>query len=152
MRWQKLYNPFVIWTPRSPLHGLMSNFTMLITFTGRKSGRPYTTPVNYVRDDDTILSMSPRKHSWWKNLRGEHGAPVTPRVRGGYLTGTGHVFEGDATINEGGLPTLLQGSSAFAGTGAWYLTPDGEPGDPAGLSRVARDNALIRTGDLSPDR
>jgi hypothetical protein len=48
MRWQKLYNPIVSWLLRSPLQGLMSSSTMLITFAGRKSGKTYTTPVNYV--------------------------------------------------------------------------------------------------------
>lgn len=33
---------------RSPLHGLMSNRYLLITFTGRKSGKRYTTPVAYL--------------------------------------------------------------------------------------------------------
>ena len=27
---------------------------MLISFTGRKSGKPYSTPINYVREGDTI--------------------------------------------------------------------------------------------------
>jgi hypothetical protein len=33
---------------RSPLHGLMSNRYLLITFTARKSGKRYTTPVAYL--------------------------------------------------------------------------------------------------------
>ena len=50
MQLQKLYNPLVLLLLRSPLRVAMSNSTMLLTFTGRKSGRTYTTPVNYVRD------------------------------------------------------------------------------------------------------
>lgn len=38
MRIQKLYNPLVSWLLRSPLHGVMSKSTMLVTFTGQKSG------------------------------------------------------------------------------------------------------------------
>ena len=55
MRLQKLYNPIVAAILRSPLHAAMSNSTMLLTFSGRKSGRTYTTPVNYVRDGDELL-------------------------------------------------------------------------------------------------
>ena len=80
MRWQKLYNPIVSWLLRSPLQGLMSTSTMLITFSERKSGKTYTTPVNYVQDDHTLLVVSPKDRLWWRNLRG--GAPVTVFVRG----------------------------------------------------------------------
>jgi len=31
---------------RSPLHGMVSSTVLLITFTGRKSGNTYTTPVD----------------------------------------------------------------------------------------------------------
>jgi hypothetical protein len=39
---------------RSPLHGIVGRSFMLITFTGRKSGRAYTTPVQYVQDSNTL--------------------------------------------------------------------------------------------------
>ena len=37
---------------RSPLHGMVSKYLTLITFTGRKSGKNYTTPVSYSQDDN----------------------------------------------------------------------------------------------------
>ena len=39
----RLGNLFVASMLRSPLHGLLSGSVMLITVTGRKSGRRYTT-------------------------------------------------------------------------------------------------------------
>ena len=66
MQLQKLYNPLVLLLLRSPLHAAMSNSTMLLTFSGRKSGRTYTTPVNYVREGDELLVVGSRWHSWWK--------------------------------------------------------------------------------------
>jgi len=62
----RLLNPLVRWLLRSPLHGLMSKETLLITFTGRKSGRSYTTPVSYVRDGDLVRLFTP--FPWWRNL------------------------------------------------------------------------------------
>ncbi len=53
---------------RSPLHGLMSSRYLLITFTGRKSGKQYTTPVAYLGEGDTIILTT--DSPWWKNLRG----------------------------------------------------------------------------------
>lgn len=80
----RLANRFPILLLRSPLHGLLSDGVLLITFTGRTSGRQYTTPANYLRDDDTVdlTTDSP----WWKNLRG--GALVTLRMKGRDYRGT----------------------------------------------------------------
>lgn len=77
----------------SPLHGLVSSRAMLITVSGRRTGRAYTTPVNYAREGNVITVVSRRNRTWWKNLRG--GAPVTMRVRGQDLTGTAEVVEDD---------------------------------------------------------
>ncbi len=74
---------------RSPLHGLMSKSTMLITFRGRKSGKTYTTPVDYHHMGQSIIAYSWKNRSWWKNLRG--GAPVTVRIRGKDLSGTADI-------------------------------------------------------------
>lgn len=63
---------------RSPLHSMVSSYLTLITFTGRKSGKHYTTPVSYYQQEDTIFIFT--HASWWKNLR--RGAPVTIRLRG----------------------------------------------------------------------
>ena len=57
---------------RSPLHGLMSNQVLLLTYTGRKSGKRYTVPITYVKVGNTLLLATDRP--WWKNLRG--GAQV----------------------------------------------------------------------------
>ena len=148
MRWQKLYNPMVSWLLRSPLHGPMSSSTMLITYTGRKSGRAYTTPVNYVRDGETLLVVSPRDRIWWRNLRG--GAPVTVLVAGRTLRGVGRAFEDEAAVEEGGLLTVLQKSPALRRFWRVELDPDGKPQELQELFRVARANALIRIGDLVP--
>ena len=40
---------FVAWLLRSPFHGMLSNGMMLITVSGRKTGKKYTTPVDYTR-------------------------------------------------------------------------------------------------------
>jgi len=57
---------------------------MLITFTGRKSGRVFTTPVRYVETDGVIRCFTSSENMWWRNLRG--GAEVILRVRGKDLT------------------------------------------------------------------
>jgi len=68
-------NDFMAWVLRSPFHGMLSNGMMLITVTGRKTGRKYTTPVGYYREGDYLLVITSRDRTWWKNLRG--GAQVS---------------------------------------------------------------------------
>lgn len=47
-------NDFMAWVLRSPFHGMLSNGMMLITITGRKTGKTYTTPVGYYVEGDTL--------------------------------------------------------------------------------------------------
>ncbi len=67
-------NDFMAWVLRSPLHGMLSNGMMLITITGRKSGKKYTTPVGYYVEGENLWVITSRERKWWKNLQG--GAKV----------------------------------------------------------------------------
>ncbi len=67
-------NDFMAWVLRSPLHGMLSNGMMLITITGRKTGKTYTTPVGYYMEEGTMWVITSRERTWWKNLQG--GAKV----------------------------------------------------------------------------
>jgi deazaflavin-dependent oxidoreductase (nitroreductase family) len=84
-------NNFMTFILRSPLHGMLSSSTMLITVTGCKTGKAITTPVNYALDGNKVWVTSYRKRSWWRNLRG--GQPVTLRVKGKEVNGWGNVIE-----------------------------------------------------------
>ncbi len=78
-------NGFVKFLLRSPMHGMISGNTMLITVKGRKTGKPVTTPVNYVRAGDCLWVISRRERTWWRNLIG--GAPVKLVLRGREVDG-----------------------------------------------------------------
>lgn len=67
----------------SPAHGMVSKSVLLISFTGRKSGKTYTTPVSYSQDNDQVTIFT--HATWWKNLRS--GSPVTLRLRGREIQG-----------------------------------------------------------------
>lgn len=87
-------NPFVSAILRSPLHGMLSNRLMLLTFTGRKTGKRFTIPVGYTREGDTLTLFS--GYSWWKNLRG--GGSVELRLRGRERTGHAEIIEDRAAV------------------------------------------------------
>ena len=58
--------------------------TMLITVTGRKTGRKYSTPVGYYQDGDTLWIVTSRDRTWWRNVCG--GAQVDLHLHGRNVT------------------------------------------------------------------
>jgi len=77
----RYFNPFTWLVLGSRAHQMMSGRLLLLSFTGRRTGRSYTTPVSYVREGTNLLV--PGGGAWWKNL-----TSGTARVR---LQGTWHV-------------------------------------------------------------
>jgi hypothetical protein len=67
-------NDFMAWVLRSPFHGMLSNGMMLITITGRQTGKKFTFPVGYYREGEYLWVITSHDRTWWKNLRG--GAEV----------------------------------------------------------------------------
>ena len=67
-------NDFMSWVLRSPLHGMLSKGTMLITVTGCRTGKKYTTPVEYYDQGGYLWVITSRDRKWWRNVRG--GADV----------------------------------------------------------------------------
>lgn len=72
-------NDFVTFFLRTPLHVFMGN-TMLITVTGCKTGRKYSTPVGFYREGDTLWVISNRDRTWWRNVK--TGANVSLLLKG----------------------------------------------------------------------
>lgn len=83
---------------RSPLHWIMSRTSLLLALTGRKSGHPFTLPVNYCQDGDVLYITSLRSRMWWRNLRG--GAPVILRLEGRDVNGDGTLIENSTDMVE----------------------------------------------------
>ena len=108
---------------RSPLHGVASRSIMLITFTGRKSGRSYTTPISYDREGDLVTAFTGAR--WWKNLSG--GAPVTLNVKNREYQGRADVVADDKEAVARGLQTFLRSVRFDARFYGVKFDPDGEP-------------------------
>ncbi len=88
-------NDFVKLALRSPLHVFMGD-TLLLTVTGRKTGRKFSVPVNYYREGDTFWIISSRDRKWWRNL--VRGAEVGVRVHGRELSGVGEAILDEAAV------------------------------------------------------
>src|SRR5580765_5605050 len=72
-------NDFVTFFLRTPFRVFLAN-TMLITVTGCKSGKKYSTPVGFYREGDTLWVISNRDRTWWRNVR--NGANVSLLLKG----------------------------------------------------------------------
>src|SRR5574342_274463 len=90
------FNPMMIWLLKSPLHGVISKGVMLVTVTGRKSGKSISTPTNYLRDRNTLWVISWRDRKWWRNLRG--GAQVRVLLSGRSVEGRGQMIEEEEAV------------------------------------------------------
>jgi len=124
---------------RSPLHKIASKNTLLITFTGCKSGRRYTTPVNYVLDGNVIFITSLRSRSWWRNL--QKGVPVSVRLKGQDMETYGDVIEDEENVTRQ-LIAYLQKVPQYARYFKVNLDPDGNP-DPEDVAQAAKKRVMI---------
>ncbi len=72
-------NDFVKFFLGTPLHNFLGN-TMVITVTGYKTGRKYSTPVGFYREGNTLWVISSRNRTWWRNVKS--GANVSLLLKG----------------------------------------------------------------------
>ena len=89
---------------RSPLHRIVSKSILLISFTGRKSGKKYTTPVSYSQEGDRITIFT--HANWWKNLNEE--LPLTLRLQGCDVRGFPETISDDQNMVAAALSDHLK--------------------------------------------
>lgn len=97
-RWLNAFMKAMLHTPG--LQKLIGRGVALITVTGRKSGRTYTTPVSYERDGNDVIILSRRTRTWWRNLAAN--PQVQLRLAGEPVHGSAEVSVGD----DAALPLL----------------------------------------------
>ena len=85
----RVVNPIMRTVLRLPTHRLVDGHLLLLTFTGRRSGRTYQLPVGYHWIDGRLCLLT--NSGWRVNFRG--GRPVVVRHRG-------EVHRGTATLEE----------------------------------------------------
>ncbi len=124
---------------RSPLHFIVSSHILLITFQGRKTGRSFTTPVRYLREDKTVRLFSSPQASWWKNLRG--GADVSVTIRGKSIKCRAIVLETDADTK---LQIFRSYLERFPGDAAYHgLKPSRRVRHSENVLRTILDDVAI---------
>lgn len=92
---------------RSKAHGLASGTIALLTLSGRRTGRSYELPVQYVERDGGLIVLAGRagQKTWWRNVRTP--TPVRVRLRGRDIDGTAVMIAGRAET-AGALRTYVE--------------------------------------------
>ncbi len=96
------------------LQRLVGRSTALVSFTGRRSGRQFTTPVTYARANDHIVLTYHRGRNWFRNL--SSNSQVQLRLAGREVEGPTQVVidpveaQKDLTIFLEALPKTAKAS------------------------------------------
>ena len=135
------YNPIMVWILYSPLHGMLSKFMMVLNYTGRKSGKHYQLPVGYKKTDGTLLTVSLKKRTWWRNMRG--GAPVLVHLQGRDIPAIAEVVEDDKQVEQG-LRDFIGGNPRDARMFGIKVETDGSL-NLESLNRAVKERVIVRT-------
>jgi hypothetical protein len=126
----KVVDPIFKTMLKTPLGGVLPSTTSVISFKGRKSGKPYNLVVAVHDIDGERLVFSQRV--WMVNFKG--GAPVSVRHKGKTLSGTGTLVTDPAEI----APRLQKAAEANGARSVGLKLSDGHQITPEDVKAVAR--------------
>ena len=108
-------NPLIRALLRSPLHAVASKALLVLSWSGRTSGRRYSIPVGYQRDGDDVVIMltKPAQKTWWKNFRMPW--PAELRIEGRERTAMGEWVTPGSEPFFALVEKTLRGTSWMAG-------------------------------------
>ena len=135
---RSVINPAMIRLLRSSLHRTMSGNILLITFTGRKTGRLFTTPLSYMQEGDTVYCLTDGR--WAENL--VDGAAVTLRLRGEDVHGAATAYLREPARVAAVMMRFFERVPRDAKFYGVRLESSGKP-DPGDVQRAASGILLI---------
>ena len=140
-RLYRAINPVVKKILRSPLHGVLSQNTLLLEFTGRKSGRKLSTPVSYHLTDGIAHCFTRKSFVWWKNLNS--GEPVYVTIKGKRHLVRPEVEAENSEIKGQALRHFLRAVPRDAPHSGVSLDTNGDP-SVDDIQRVVSDMVYVR--------
>lgn len=123
---------------KTPLHSIFSRTVLLITFTGRKSGRTFTTPVNYIREGDRVLLSVEGK--WARNF--SEPADVQLRIAGESYRGTA-IADPDPVRAERTFRQIMATDRNYAKHSGIAIDPAGNPTAEAMAASIGRGRVTV---------
>ncbi|HNE04090.1 MAG TPA: nitroreductase/quinone reductase family protein [Anaerolineales bacterium] len=132
-------NDFMAWILRSPFHGMLSNGMMIISITGRKTGKKITTPVGYYMEGEYLWVITSRERKWWRNLQG--GATVDLVLRRKPVQGFAELELDEKAVEARMSEYLRHIPQAASRMGVRMV--DGKP-NQEDVARTAKDRLFVR--------
>lgn len=111
---------------------------MLITITGRKTGKTYTTPVGYYVEGEYLWVVTSRERKWWKNLQG--GVQVNLLLKRKPVNGIADIELDDKAV-EARMYEYLR-HVPQAAKPMKIRVEDGKP-NPADIAATAKDRLFV---------
>ena len=145
MKLSNLGNTFPKLILSSPFHPLMSGRYLLLTFTGRKSGRSYTTPVAYLKRGDTIVLTT--DSPWWSNLI--DGPSVQVCLKGRVRSGSAQPIRHREEAVEG-LEALVEAIPSYGRFAGVRRDKEGRADHSDAIRAMHKGRVLIKI-ELDPD-
>lgn len=140
MKLAQWYNPFIVALLNSPLHPLLSQSFMVVVYRGRKSGRTYRVPVEYVVGDGYLQVFSRPDRVWWRNLKDK--APIVLRWRGREVRASAQIYHNDPELFGDALSVYLRRHPKREPF--FRVTREGEGWNTEDLVRAAGEWVVIR--------
>jgi hypothetical protein len=122
----------------SPVHWPLSRWFAVLAWSGRRTGRRYSTPISYIREGDVVFVTTGDR--WWRNLSA--GAPVGMRIAGRWRQGTAQPILDAAARAE--HERLFRDNPWFRSLAGIPKGRDGGPDSTAIARAVAAGRVLIR--------
>lgn len=94
-RFQKFGLAIQVFLLRRGWMGPAENFLMVITTTGRKTGRKFTIPIAYKQDGDDFIALNPGNSNWFRNVLATGQAVLDVKRQRMEMTGTLVTDEGE---------------------------------------------------------
>jgi deazaflavin-dependent oxidoreductase (nitroreductase family) len=111
----------------------------LITVTGWRSGRRYTTPIQHLNYESDFVILSQRHRKWWRNI--EHEPTVRLQIGKKKMTGTAEIVRDEEAL--GIIDTLFGANPRVAGFYDIDVGADGDI-DPSALESLMENMVVIR--------
>jgi F420H(2)-dependent quinone reductase len=131
-------NDFVKFFLRTPLRVFMGD-TMLITVAGLKTGKKYSTPVGFYRENGNLWVLTSRDRTWWRNVK--NGADVSLLLEGKPVRAFARA-EVDAQAVETRMLDYIQYVPMAAGP--LGIRVENKALDMGDIARVAKDRLFVK--------
>jgi len=140
----RVTNPFVRFILDSPLHWMLSGRLILITYTGKKSGKKHSLPVQYAESHDELIVVAGyHEHKkWWRNLLRQ--STVNVCYRGKWFEASAKAFDGDVEVIAPLLPDYLRRFPASARIRGLTFDSSGNVEDPGKLAEEAKKVVMVK--------